>query len=284
MLVVAVRYVKNSTVDAKSDDVICHFSIALTKWVPNPDVTHVTRNIVEKHIDTSMRRMGVDVLDMVQFHWWDYSDKRYLDALSFLAELQDEGKIVELSLTNFNTRHLERVVKRGIKISSNQVQFSLIDRRPLVKMIPFCKANGISLFAYGVIGGGLFTERFIGCNKPMGPKDLNTASLLKYKQMVDAWGNWELFKELLEVMSGIAKAHNVSVANVATRYILDQPAVAGVIVGCRFGAPGAEHINNNLKVFDFVLEKLDIEKMEAVLKKGNDLFLSTGDCGDEYRN
>lgn len=233
----------------------------------------------------SMRRMGVEVLDMVQFHWWDYSDKRYLDALGYLAELQDEGKITELSLTNFNTEHLQNIVDKGIKISSNQVQFSLIDQRPLVKMVPFCEANGIKLLAYGVLGGGLLTDRYIGSDEPVTHRELNTASLSKYKQMVDAWGSWKLFQELLEVLSGIAREYNVSVANIAERYILEQTAVAGIILGCRFGVPGTHsHIKDNTKVFDFALDKLDIEKLESVCKKGNDLFSTTGDCGDEYRN
>jgi len=52
---------------------------AFTKWVPPPGP--MTRNIVESNIDVSLRRMNVEALDMLQFHWWDYEDSRYLDAL-----------------------------------------------------------------------------------------------------------------------------------------------------------------------------------------------------------
>ena len=262
---------------------VFQLSKALTKWVPNPVTTQITRKSVERFVNKSLKRIGVEVLDMLQFHWWDYSDKRYLDALNYLAELQEEGKILELSLTNFNTEHLEKIIAKGIKISSNQVQFSLIDQRPLLRMVPFCEANGIKLLTYGTLGGGLLTDRYIGSHEPVTQKELNTASLRKYKQMIDAWGGWKLFQELLEVLSGIAKEHNVSIANVAKRYILEQPAVAGVIVGCRFGVPGANHIEDNMKVFDLTLEKSDIERLNLIFKIGNDLFLSTGDCGDEYR-
>ena len=220
---------------------------------------------------------------MLQFHWWDYSDSRYIDALCYLNELRMDGLIGELSLTNFNTRHLQEILKKEIPISTNQVQYSLIDRRPEVKMVKLCHKHGIKLLAYGAVGGGLLSDRYLNAEEPVGRAKLQTASLAKYKQMVDAWGSWELFQELLSNMSDVAQAHNSSIANVACRYILDKPEVAGVIIGCRFGAPGAQHIENNLKMLDFELTSSDVEKLEQTLSKGNDLFETTGDCGDEYR-
>ena len=74
---------------------------AFTKWVPRAGP--MTRDIVESSIDVSLKKMNVEALDMLQFHWWDYQDSRYLDALYCLAQLRDEGKIRQLSLTNFDT-------------------------------------------------------------------------------------------------------------------------------------------------------------------------------------
>ena len=227
--------------------------------------------------------MSVSKLDMLQFHWWDYSDSRYLDALKYLDELRAEGLIGELSVTNFDTRHLREIVNRGISISSNQIQYSVIDRRPEVKMVEFCKAHGIKLLAYGTLGGGLITERYLGKKEPIGRSQLSTASLAKYKQMVDAWGGWILFQELLNELSSIARVHNSTIANVACRYILDKPEVAGIILGCRFGVPGADHIDDNLKVLSLKLSQEEIHKLDEVLANGNDLFETTGDCGNEYR-
>src|SRR6516164_6921946 len=78
---------------------------AFTKWVPHPGA--MTRRVVEEAIEVSRRRMGVDCLDLLQFHWWDYGDRRYLDALKHLADLRSDGKIRHLGLTNFDTRRLE---------------------------------------------------------------------------------------------------------------------------------------------------------------------------------
>jgi aryl-alcohol dehydrogenase-like predicted oxidoreductase len=148
-------------------------------------------------------------------------------------------------------------------------------------MIPFCLAHRISLLAYGTICGGLISERYLGRAEPLGT-ELNTMSLRKYKRMIDAWGGWRLFQELLSNLNRIAQKHNVSIANVATRYILDKPGVAGVIIGVRLGI--VDHISDNKQVFDLILDKSDLNDIDYVCKKSNNLFERIGDCGDEYRS
>jgi aryl-alcohol dehydrogenase-like predicted oxidoreductase len=251
---------------------------AFTKWVPEPG--RMTRQIVEENIKVSLRRMGVHTLDLLQFHWWDYSDTNYLEALRHLAELRDEGRIRYLALTNFDTEHLRVILENGIRIVSNQVQYSLIDRRPEVRMSQFCQAHDVQLLTYGTVGGGLLSERYLGQPEPT-RSALTTASLRKYKQMVEAWGGWGLFQELLSVLKRVADKHRVSIANIAVRYILDRPAVAGVIVGTRLGV--AEHREDNARSFDVTLDAEDHTQIEAILAKSRDLYQLIGDCGDEYR-
>ncbi|MCA2718497.1 aldo/keto reductase [Microcystis sp. M169S2] len=251
---------------------------AFTKWVPRPG--KMTKEIVAKNIAISLRRMDVDSLDLLQFHWWDYRDKNYLDALYFLGELQQEGKIKHLALTNFDTEHLKIILSAGIKIVSNQVQFSLIDRRPLVKMAQFCQEHNIYLLAYGTLAGGLLGAKYLGHPEP-NAMSLNTASLRKYKNMINAWGNWQLFQELLTVLKAIADSYHVTIPNVAVRYVLEQKAVAGAIIGVRLGV--AEHIAENARIFDFQLSPQDYQKIDHVLEKSRDLLQLIGDCGDEYR-
>ena len=250
---------------------------AFTKWVPRPQ--RITRALVEQAVRVSLRRMDVDTLDLLQFHWWDYGDNGYLDTLVYLSQQRDAGTIRYLGLTNFDTAHVERIVRNGIQIVSNQVQYSLIDRRPEVQMVPFAQAHGIGLLAYGTLCGGLLTDRYLGQPEPR-HLDLDTASLRKYKQMVDAWGGWALFQSLLRTLRRVADRHSVSIANVAVRYILDQPAVAGVIVGARLGL--SDHLGETLRVFGFSLTDEDRAEIESIT--GRDLFALIGDCGDEYRS
>jgi aryl-alcohol dehydrogenase-like predicted oxidoreductase len=252
---------------------------ALTKWVPQPG--RITRSIVKENVECSLRKMNVGSLDLLQFHWWDYSNPYYIDALRYLFDLRDERLIKDVGLTNFDTETIQTITDSNLQIVSNQVQYSIIDRRPEVKMIPFCKRYKISLLAYGSICGGLISERYLGKVEPSGA-ELNTLSLRKYKRMIDAWGGWNLFQELLVNLNRIAQKHGVSIANVATRYILDKPGVAGVIIGVRLGI--ADHISNNLQVFNLTLDKSDINDIENVCTKSDNLFEKIGDCGDEYRS
>ena len=251
---------------------------AFTKWVTRPGP--MTRGVVEQAVDVSLRRMDIDRLDLLQFHWWEYQDESYLDALSHLSDLRDEGKIRHVALTNFDTERLKRIAGHGIKIVSNQVQFSLIDRRPEVEMAQFCLDQGIHLLAYGTLCGGLLSDRYLGAPEPSRAA-LNTASLSKYKQMVDAWGGWELFQELLGALRSVADTHQVNIANVAVRYVLDRPAVAGAIVGVRLGV--SENRADSARVFEFNLDQSDLAQIDAVLNRSRDLYQIIGDCGDEYR-
>jgi aryl-alcohol dehydrogenase-like predicted oxidoreductase len=251
---------------------------AFTKWVPRPG--RITRAMVDVAIGRSLARMDVARLDLLQFHWWDYNDPSYLDALKHLADLQSEGKIRHLALTNFDTERVRIITEAGIRIVSNQVQYSLIDRRPEAAMAAFCREHGIMLLTYGTVLGGLLSEKFLGRPGP-GRGELNTASLQKYSQMIDAWGGWTLFQELLHTLKPVADKHQVSIANIGVRYILDRPAVACVIVGTRLGV--AQHIAESARVFGFALDAGDRASIDAVLTKSRDLMKVIGDCGDEYR-
>lgn len=251
---------------------------ALTKWVPRPG--KITRSAVIENIQKSLNRMNVSSIDLLQFHWWDYNNPYYMDALKYLTDLRDNGIIKNIGLTNFDTERVQIMVDAKLPIVSNQIQYSIIDRRPEVKMIPFCRKHDIGLLAYGSLCGGLMSDRYFEREQPSAD-ELDTLSLRKYHQMIEAWGGWNLFQELLSNLKAIAQKHNVSIANIATRYILDSPAVAGVIIGTRLGI--VDHRVSNEQVFNLKLDRSDLDAIDAVCKKSNNLFEIIGDCGDEYR-
>ncbi|KAJ4713067.1 Aldo/keto reductase family oxidoreductase [Melia azedarach] len=253
----------------------------LTKWVPPP--VKMTSSYVRESIDVSRRRMDVPCLDMLQFHWWDYSNPGYLDALKHLTDLKEEGKIKTVALTNFDTERLQIILENGIPVVSNQVQHSVVDMRPQQRMAELCQLTGVKLITYGTVMGGLLSEKFLDTNLaiPFAGPPLNTPSLQKYKRMVDAWGGWSQFQVLLQTLKRIASKHGVSIPVVAVRYILDQPAVAGSMVGVRLGL--SEHIQDTNAIFSVALDENDINSIQEVSRKGKDLLTVIGDCGDEYR-
>ncbi len=251
---------------------------AFTKFVPNPGP--MSNSIVTYYIEESLKKMNVDCIDLLQFHWWDYQDSSYIEALQHLSKLQNEGKIRYLGLTNFDTERIKIIIENGFEIISNQVQYSILDQRPEKIMVPFFTKHGIQILTYGTLLGGFFSEKYLNMDEP-NRGDLTTASLQKYKNMIDVWGGWQLFQELLQVLNGIARKHNCSIANIATRFILDKPQVAGVIIGARLGI--TNHREDNSRVFELKLDQEDISLISTITSKSNDLFDVIGDCGSEYR-
>ncbi|KAF3772885.1 Flagellar radial spoke protein 5 [Nymphaea thermarum] len=246
----------------------------LTKWVPPP--VKMTSSYVRDSINVSRKRMDVACLDMLQFHWWDYSNSGYLDALRHLTDLKEEGKIKTVALTNFDTERLHIILENGIPIVSNQVQHSVVDMRPQQRMAELCQLTGVKLITYGTVMGGLLSEKFLDTNIsiPFAAPPLNTPSLQKYKRMVDAWGGWSLFQVLLQTLKKVASKHGVSIPTVA-------PSVAGSMIGVRLGL--SQHIEDSLAIFSLELDEEDKSSIDSVSKQGRDLLQIIGDCGDEYR-
>ncbi len=253
-----------------------NYSVQLfTKWVPTPGP--VTKADVWNAVHTSLNRLQAERIDLMQFHAWNYSDPRWLDCLFWLEELQKEGLIGHLGLTNFDTAHLRIALTSGIKIVSNQLCYSLLDQRASKAMTALCLEHNVKLLAFGTIAGGFLTEKWL--NKPE-PKmeELITWSEMKYKRFIDVTGGWTVFQQLLNTLDSVARANSVSMSNVASRYMLEQPAVGGVIIGTRLGK--SEHINNNLALFDFKLSTEHKVMIQTALSKLNPI---PGDSGDEYR-
>ncbi|MEK0348991.1 MAG: aldo/keto reductase, partial [Nitrosopumilus sp.] len=232
---------------------------ALTKFVPNPGP--MSKSIVEHYIDQSLQKMNTDTLDLVQFHWWDYNDLSYIDAIEHLFSLKEKQKIKHVGLTNFDTERVKIMTEKGFTPVSNQVQYSILDQRAEKLMVPFCQKHEIKILAYGVLLGGFFSEKYLKADEPT-RADLDTASLQKYYNMIQEWGGWELFQELLDVLDTISKKHDCSIANVATRFILDKPCVAGAIIGARLGI--TEHIVDNSKAIDAQLDSDDLSTISSV--------------------
>ncbi|HEX8995186.1 MAG TPA: aldo/keto reductase [Ktedonobacterales bacterium] len=252
--------------------------LAFTKWVPQPGP--MTEAVVTEAVDRSLRRMRVERLDMLQFHWWDYDDRRYLDALAHLDALRRAGKIHTLGLTNFDTPRLREILDSGVPIRSNQVQYSLVDQRPGVQLARLCEERGVHLLAYGAVAGGFLSERWVGQREPE-TRRLETASQQKYKEMIELWGGWPLFQELLITLYAVGQKHGASLSAVAISALMSRPAVAGVIVGARLGV--SQHLADTARVFEFSLDADDWERIDTVTRRANDLFALIGDTGDEYR-
>ncbi len=206
-----------------------------TKLVPDlASLPRLTRADVARIVDTSLARLDQERLDLVQLHWWDYRVPGYLEAMRWLDELRAAGKVELIGTTNFDTPRLAEIVASGVSIATHQLQYSVLDHRPENGLATLCAAHGIKLFCYGTLAGGFVAERWLGAPEPRPP--FANRSLVKYRLIIDDFGGWRRFQELLAVLDAIARRHHASLASVALRYVLDKPGVAAVLVGARTAA------------------------------------------------
>ncbi len=247
--------------------------LAFTKWCPAPGP--MTPDVVRAGVEDRLRRLNVDQVDLLQFHWWSFLHPTWLDALHELTRLRAEGLIAEIGVTNFDAAHLQIALSDGIPLLTNQVSFSLVDRRATTQLANLCKQSNVKLLAYGTLCGGFLSERWLGQPEP---QDIPDWSKMKYKRFIDVTGGWGGFQGILSAAHDIAQKHKISVANVATRWVLEHDHVAGVIVGARLGE--RVHADDNLRLFSFGLDNDDKAALNAAFNNTADV---PGDCGDEYR-
>jgi len=231
----------------------------LTKFVPDYDaLTSLTKRYAERVIDRSLKRLGVERIDMVQFSWWNYDVPGWVEAANWLKEMQRAGKIRLISGTNFNTDATRQIIDSGVSLSTVQVQYSLIDNRPEKGLTDLCAQHNIKLLCYGTVAGGFLSDKWLDKADPQPPFD--NRSLVKYRLMIGEFGSWMLFQELLRTLNRVSVKHNTSIANVATRFILDQPRVGAAIVGAHTTA----HLRQNINVFGFAPDAEDLEEIRGV--------------------
>jgi len=233
-----------------------------TKLVPNlASLPNVGPADIEAIVDRSLKRLRIDRLHLVQFFWWDLSLGRPYEILQTLIALREKGKIRHLGVTNWDVEQTAPFVEAGFDLVSTQVQYSLLDHRPAAGLSRWCEKNDVQLLCYGVLAGGFLTEQWL--NRPDPGFEFENRSLIKYRLIIDEFGGWELFQKLLNAIKAIADKHRIPISAVASRYVLDQPQVAAVIIGARY----AHHLPATLATFELTLDSDDCGKIESIVSQ-----------------
>ncbi|KAG0647937.1 alpha/keto reductase [Hyphodiscus hymeniophilus] len=253
--------------------------IAFTKWCPAENGIKTFQQ-AEEAVNLALTRMGQRQIALMQYHVWDYSDDTYIHNLFHLRTLHELGKIQHIGLTNVDAAHLELLLNSGLPIATNQVSCSVIDRR-LVRnrLTSVCLEHSVKILAYGTLLGGFLSEKWLGQPEPTDLESLNW-SLRKYLRFINAVGGWTCYQTVLQTLDSIARKHSVSIAAVATRHVLDLPAVGAVIVGSRLSTESDKYTTSNLSAFSFSLDEEDRALISNAQENLTDI---PGDCGDEYR-
>jgi aryl-alcohol dehydrogenase-like predicted oxidoreductase/enamine deaminase RidA (YjgF/YER057c/UK114 family) len=253
----------------------------LTKWVPPPG--SVTKDIARTAVQRSLRRLRAERIDLLQFHAWRWSHPGWLDALFALDDLRREGLIAHLGVTNFDAAHLKMALDSGISLVSNQVSFSLLDRRALGALSQVCRDTPVRLLAYGTLLGGFLSDAWLGAPDP-GLANLKTWSQMKYYRFIQEAGGWRALQALLTALRGVADraGDETPITSVAHRAILDEPSVAAVIVGHRPGRARSDagRLESMARVSSLPLNDAD---RAAITEAVSHLRAIPGENGDEYR-
>ncbi len=230
-----------------------------TKFVPDMKYLHdIDRNYIENIILRSMTRLQVECIDLVQFHWWNWKIKNYLQTMETLTQLKIEGKIANIGLTNVNKKYLEEFLEH-FDIASLQAQVSLFDRRVERGVGEVCRKKNIKIFAYGSLLGGFVSEEWLCKEEPL-LEHLANRSLVKYKLLIDSACGWTEFQRRLSILNSFAQKYACKIANIAIAALLQQGRADAVIVGL---SPQNFVVQNQSLMKLPTLEPRDLQELNA---------------------
>lgn len=230
-----------------------------TKYVPDlHSLAQLNSRDTERIVHRSLRRLGRERLDLVQFHWWDFDIPGYIEAFGTLEGLREAGKIAHLGVTNFDVKHLSELVDAGMKIRTIQAQYSLLDRRVERAMQSYCRAQGILILAYGVLAGGLLARAATA-----GGLSEDNRSLAKYRLLAEEVGGVQAFESLNSVLTEVARKHQCTLSMAAAAWVLQRPAVGALILG----VGNRLHIEENLSLTGLILDDSDLQKITQALER-----------------
>jgi aryl-alcohol dehydrogenase-like predicted oxidoreductase len=214
---------------------------------------------IRKECEASLRRLGVDCIDLYQFHWPDALGTPVEDSWGAMAELVTEGKVRAIGVSNFSPELLERAAKVR-KVDSVQPPFSLLARASADAIIPWAKAHGAGVIVYSPLGSGILTSAFSAARAAaLAPDDWrrNAASFQE-----------PALSRNLAVRAGllpIAERHGCDVSAIALSWVLGWPGVTGAIVGAR----RPDQVDGWLQTQDVKLSAADLEEIGRLLDTPN---------------
>ena len=202
---------------------------------------------INREIDMSLRRLNADYVDLYQIHWPD-PNTPIEDTLFAMEKLKQSGKIRCIGCCNFSLELLKESLRYG-EIKTIQIPYNLIDRKPETDLLPFCRENNIAVLVYSPLARGLLTGKY-GRNTEFGSDDHRSRSNDEYFQSAAFLKNLEV----VERVKLVAKKLNKTPAQIALRWVLENPCVTAAI----FGAKSVAQVEGNVVASEFSLSKEDM--------------------------
>lgn len=206
---------------------------------------------VKKSLEGSLTRLQVDYVDLFQIHW-PPKVCPIAEAMRAMTDLQEEGKLRHVGVSNFSVPQLEEALAAG-RVESSQPPYSLFWRFAEDNHVPFCLDHGISVLAYSPMAQGLLTGKF-SPQLELAEDDVRRHNVLF---------QGEVFQKALEAIDRIrpiAEEHGKTLAQTSVRWLLQQPAVTCALMGARHPGQVAE----NVGAADWELPQEDLDAIDQI--------------------
>ncbi len=212
---------------------------------------------IRRECEASLRRLGIERIDLYQFHWPDDTGTPVEDSWSEMSKLVKEGKVRAAGVSNFNIELLDRC-EAVRHVDSLQPPFSLINRRAAEKEIPWCEKHNTGVICYSPMQSGLLTDSFTA---------LRVAKLSEddWRRRASEFNEPNLSRNLAlrDALRPIAQRHGASVSSVAIAWALVWPGVTGAIVGARTPA----QVDGWIQAASLELTAADLEEISSAIER-----------------
>lgn len=207
---------------------------------------------LERSLHASLKRLNTDYLDLYYIHW--PNDAIPLEGtLNCMNRLKEQGVIRSIGVSNFSLKQLNEAVSLA-EISAYQPEYNLLSREIEEEILPFCYENAISILGYNSLAKGLLSGAFHLYGAKLSKVDFRNEKPLFSSDAM------EIQRELILLLSDIARDHNTTVSQVAIAWTLAQTGISGAIVGTQ----NQKHFIDNIKAVELKLSSDEIARITAL--------------------
>jgi aryl-alcohol dehydrogenase-like predicted oxidoreductase len=219
-------------------------------------IRSMKRDSIRRECEASLRRLQIDTLDLYQLHWPD-PDAEIEEGWSAVAELQKEGKVRWIGVSNFKPAQIERIEKIA-PVTSLQPPYSILSPEIESELLPLCAQHNMGVLVYSPMKSGLLTGAMTRERIAQMPEDDFRQRTINFKEPLLTRN-----LNLVELMRGIGNRHDRTPGEVALAWTLRRPEVTGAIVGLR----SAKQVNGIIGAMDFRLSTTEVEEIAKFLSE-----------------
>jgi aryl-alcohol dehydrogenase-like predicted oxidoreductase len=235
--------------------------LVFTKVGAAPNGTGYDPSSVRKAAEKSLERLRRETIDLYQIHWFSNSVPLE-ETWQAMADLVDDGLARSIGVSNFNIEQLGRC-ETIRHVDSLQPQLSMLDRRPVPELVPWCAEHGTAVLAYGSLAYGLLSGT-ISADTTFPDDDWRSGNTkMSYYERLFKPGVREKHLEKVEAMRPIAERKGITPAQLALAWVFHQPGNVAAIAGSR----NADHVVANARAGNMELTEQDIAEIDETLEK-----------------